>query len=270
MQKEEVIGGISAIGSTIVAILGYLWNIGFVQLVFSFLAGSFSTYLIQRRLQVESEKRRISREHRVLMRDKIYGPLFEAMSQSLEKTQEIESPDRGTINDNPLLNIQEVKEHYLFRLSEEELRNTVSKIHKDLIRYCDVLGKAERAVYDISLSKLREAYPEAKQVEPRNTFFRLMDHKMTIQTVGLIEAILKRVNPLKMFRETMSNLESPTIEIALQDYKVENLETFEKVFMKIEDLAWRENRLLEHEEQRKKIIKNLRMIIPKLEKRIVV
>jgi len=177
LEKEDVVSGIGAIVSTVAVVLGYLWSIGFIQLMFSFLAGSFSTYLIQHRLQVESEKRRISREHEILMRDTVYGPLFRAMNQILERLEDIRSPDEGTYDKNPMKDIEKVMEHFLFRLSEDELRNKVSRIYDDLVEYRDALQRAERAVYDIAFPKLREACSGINFTDPRRVFFTLRTTK---------------------------------------------------------------------------------------------
>jgi len=265
-----VVSGIGAIVSTVAVVLGYLWSIGFIQLMFSFLAGSFSTYLIQHRLQVESEKRRIYREHEILMRDTVYGPLFQAMNQILERLEDIRRPDEGTYDKNPMKGIEKVMEHYLFRLSENELRNEVSQIYDDLVEYRDALQRAERAVYDIAVPKLREAYGSyISSTDPRSVFFTLSDHQMTIKSIGFISAILKRVNPLKLFQEAGADLESPAIEVLFRGSNVQLTKKIDEVFTEIEHSAWKENRLLEHEERRKRLADALKMTIPKLERKII-
>jgi len=271
LQKEDLIGGIGAIASAFAVVLGYLWSLGLLQLLFSFLAGSFSTYLIQHRLQVESEKRRISREHGILMRDKVYGPLFQAMNQALERLEDIRRPDEGTYDKNPLKDIEGVMEHYLFRLSEEELRNKVSQIYDDLVEYREALHRAYMAVYELTISKFTEAYGhKVSNIEPQAIYFRLLEHGMMVQYSDLIKAILKRTQPLELLQEAMVGLENPTIEVSISGYIVEDLTKLGEVVAELERLAWKENRLLVHEELRKRIIDDLRTIIPKLEKRIVV
>lgn len=59
MAKDDILGTLGAIVSWIATTASFLWNIGALQIVFSFLAGAFTTYVVQRRLQLESEKRRI-------------------------------------------------------------------------------------------------------------------------------------------------------------------------------------------------------------------
>jgi hypothetical protein len=46
MPKDEIIGTLGAISSAIVTAVGFLWNIGVLQLIFSFLSGAFATYVV--------------------------------------------------------------------------------------------------------------------------------------------------------------------------------------------------------------------------------
>jgi len=92
---------------------------------------------------------------------------------------------------------------------------------------------------------------------------------MTIKSIGFISAILKRVNPLKLFQEAGVDLESPAIEVLLEGYKLEPLKKMDEVFTEIEHSAWKENRLLEHEGRRKRLADALKIIIPKLERKII-
>jgi hypothetical protein len=77
--------------SAVLAAAGFVWNIGFFQLVFPYLAGALTTYVIQHRLQMESEKRENQRQNYELMRDKIYGPIFQGTSVLLEKVLKFET-----------------------------------------------------------------------------------------------------------------------------------------------------------------------------------
>ena len=266
MQKEDLVGGASAIISALAAALGYLWNIGFIQLIFSFLAGSFSTYLIQHRLQIESEKRRIAREHGILMRDSIYGPVFKALNQAFDWVRDL----KDTYYDrDPLKNIDGVRENYLYRLADEGLRNEISQVYDGLLRYGDLLARAKRAVYDLAVSRLRESYPNVKNTDPRQTYFFLNEHGMTIKTISFETAILERSDPIKTFQKTMVDLEDPTIEVLMDQERSNDLKKISRVYAEIEQVAWKENRLLELEKSRKQLTDVLRKLISKLEDKII-
>ena len=49
----------------------------------------------------------------------------------------------------------------------------------------------------------------------------------------------------------MGRLENPTIEMRIDPEKVTNPQKIEEVYLKVETLAWKERRLIEHKEKRK-------------------
>jgi hypothetical protein len=265
LQKEDLVGGISALVSALAATLGYLWNIGFIQLIFSFLAGSFSTYLIQHRLQIESENRRIAREHGILMRDSIYGPLFKALNQALDWIGDF----RDVYDKNPLIDITGIMENHLYRLVDEGLRSEIWQVYDGLLKYGNLLARAKRAVYDLALSRLKESYPNVKNTDPRQTYFFLNEHGMTVKTISFETAILKRSDPIKTFQKAMGDLEDPAIEVIMDQERSNDLKKISQVYAEIEQVAWKENRLLELEKTRKELTDALRKVIPRLEDRIV-
>ena len=260
-----MVGGVSAIVSALAATLGYLWNIGFIQLIFSFLAGSFSTYLIQHRLQIESEKRRIAREHGILMRDAIYGPLFKALNQALDWISDF----KDTYGSNPLKNITDIMENHLYRLVDEGLRNEIWEVYNGLLKYANLLARAERAVYDLALPRLRESYPNVRNTDPRQTYFALNEHEMTVEIIRLDKAILKRLDPIKTFQKVMGDLEDPTIEVIMDQERSQDLKKISQVYSDIEQVVWKENRLLELEKMRKKLTDALGKVVSRLEEKIV-
>jgi len=85
MSLDDYVGVIGAALSSIMVTIGFLWSIGVLQLVFSFLTGAFTTYFVQRKLQMDSEKRKIRRENIIQLREKIYGPIYEQLCGFLQK-----------------------------------------------------------------------------------------------------------------------------------------------------------------------------------------
>jgi len=161
MQKDDLVSGLGAAGSAVGIFIGFLWNVGLIQLVFSFLAGSFSTYFIQNRLQLQAEKRRIERDHRILMRDKIYGPLYEVSNEVLTKLRislKLEHNELGRPQSDEL---NRIIDNYLFLLVEKPLKDLASKIRYNLFEYAQLLTKAEMAVSDISKELIVQAFPKA-------------------------------------------------------------------------------------------------------------
>lgn len=271
MDKEDLIGSLGAIGSTLAAFFGFLWNIGFVQLAFSFLAGSFSTYLVQHRLMTESEKRRIAREHRILMRDEIYGPLLQVLKLASKQVEHVEDSLLTSPGDYVLLNIEEVTEKYLYLLTDGKMRSQVSEISDGLAEYQRLLEQAKNAVTEVFKAKIRNFFPsqEITSTFATQMIFILKEHNAAIETINLQEAILKKTNPLKMFRKTMASLEKPTIQVSIDQLHSEDLKKVENVFVEMENLAWKEKRLLEYEAKRKQLLDALMKIVPELETKIV-
>jgi hypothetical protein len=264
LQKEDLVSGISAIASALAATLGYLWNIGFIQLIFSFLAGSFSTYLIQHRLQIESEKRRIAREHGILMRDSIYGPLFKALNQALDWIVNF----GDVYNKNPLMDIADTMENPLYLLIGEGLKNEVRRAYDELLKYGDLISMAKRAIYDLALPRLRDAYPNVKTPDPRLTNFFLNEHGMVSEYISFEKAILQRSNPIEMLQKVMDNLENPTIEVIMDQERSTDLKKIGQVYAEIEQLAWKEKRLLDFEKSRNELKDSLWKVISKLKAKI--
>ncbi|MCW4017988.1 MAG: hypothetical protein NWF00_04830 [Candidatus Bathyarchaeota archaeon] len=269
MEKDDVLGGIGAVGSTIFVFLGYMWNLGVIQLVFSFLAGSFSTYIIQHKLQVQSEKRRISREHDVLMRDRVYGPLFKYVQSITTRLEEHQNP-AGHYNDWPLKGIQETANSHLYLLSDKGIIEKITKVCTDLSEYQTLYQAAEDAVYDVSFTELKREFVDADRVDPFQTWVSLNEHRTTVRMIHLREAVMSRTNPFKLFREDGVKCEEPKIEVHSPDKKTNDPERMEKVFTEINKTVWREKRLLDYEKKRQGLLNDLDSLIPKLREKIAV
>ncbi len=99
----------------------FLWNIGALQIVFSFLAGAFTTYVVQRRLQMESEKRKRKRTRAITLRKSIFGPIFVGLNEILERVKSVQYLPREISED-----LERVKTHYLYFTIKKELRNNFS------------------------------------------------------------------------------------------------------------------------------------------------
>jgi hypothetical protein len=268
LEKGDAISGIGTVISAIGAALGYLWNIGLLQLLFSFLAGSFSTFLVQHKLQIESEKRTIARDHAIMMRDELYGPLFEALNCARDKITEIKDPHGDSANGNALEEIKAAMEDYRFLLVDKDTRGKIQWLHSELLNYSTLLSLASEAISEICRKHAHELSPTAKPQYATQIWFILYENKMTIKVIDLQEAIMKRINPLELFREVGEHFENPSIEISLDQERSRDPGLIQKTFALMEGLAWKERRVLEHEAKRKELESNLKLIIPKLEDKI--
>jgi len=127
MPENDFWVGVGAIASTIMAAFSWLWNIGFLQLLFSFLTGSLATYLVQARLQDRTEKRQAARQNFMLMREVIYGPLFREINQIDENLKSFEKPQFGEIDG--------IRRNHLYFVIAEDLRKLINDFCERIRRY---------------------------------------------------------------------------------------------------------------------------------------
>jgi hypothetical protein len=269
MQKDDVISGLGAVGSAVVIFIGFLWNLGLLQLVFSFLAGSFSTYFIQNRLQIQAEKRRIERDYRILMRDKIYGPLYEVSNLILSQIKNSPELSHNELGHPQVDGLKGIIDNYLFLLAEKPLKELTFKIRDDLFEYAQVLSKAERAVIDVSKELIIQAFPKAS-ADAVSSYFCLLDYTSPVENITLKDALLTKVNPFSMFREKSRKLENPSIKWRISEVGAGwvDIAREEKLFAEIEKKVWGEKRLIDYDKKRQELLDNLTRILPELRKKV--
>jgi hypothetical protein len=268
MQKDDIISGLGAAGSAVVIFIGFLWNLGLLQLVFSFLLGSFSTYFIQNRLQIQAEKRRIERDHRILMRDKIYGPLYEVSNVVLNQIKNSPELSHNELGHPQVEGFMGIIDNYLFLLAEKPLKELTFKIRDGIGEYAHVLSKAERAVIDVS-QLILQAFPKAS-ANVISSYFCLLDYNSPVETITLKDALLTKVNPFSLFREKSRKLEKPSIEWRLSEVGAGwvDIAQEEKLFAEIEKKAWSEKRVIDYDKKRQELLDNLTRILPELRKKV--
>lgn len=198
------------------------------------------------------------------MRDSIYGPLFKALNQALDW---IDSED--SYGKNPLKDIAEIMENHLYRLVDKALMNDIWNVDDALLKYENLLARAERAVYDLAQPRLRESYPNAKNTNPRQAYFALNEYEMTVVTIGLDKALLKRSNPIETLQKAMGDLEDPTIELIMDQERYHDVHKMSETYSRIEQVVWNEKRLHEFDKTRKMLTDTLTEMISKLEDKIV-
>ncbi|MCP8308927.1 MAG: hypothetical protein H3Z54_09580 [archaeon] len=147
MTDEDIWASLGAILSTILAGLSWLWNIGFLQLLFSFLTGALTTYFVQSRLQDRIEKRRTAVENI----KKIYAPFF----LEIKNTKE-----------NLLLNLGTKGIGYWTTIiNQPEIFCVETKFKDQMVEFCkransliDKINKIERIVADILYDVVNKTY----------------------------------------------------------------------------------------------------------------
>jgi hypothetical protein len=268
MQKEAFVGITGIILSIISVIAGYSWNIIELQVIFSFLAGTFSTYLIQHQLQLETEKRINNKDNNLLLRDEIYGPLYEATNNAfgrIETAEEINPPVRGAYS--PAEAIKHTMEKYFFLLADKQRKDEISKLHNDLVEYEKLFYKAENAIIDVASPIIKQKYPKAENFN--SIIFRLNDKLITVVSMTLRDAILTQVNPFDKFKEQSNNLEDPTYDfiIPYAHSKIDPADA-ERIFIDIQEKVSNEKRLIDYWNKRQELLSYISHVLPELRKKV--
>lgn len=256
MPKDDVWAGLGTIVSTILAALSWLWNIGFLQLLFTFLTGSLATYVVQARLQDRAEKRRVARENSALMREVIYGPLFKQMNQIKE--------DLNSFQASRFEEISETMRSHLYFLVASELRDTIEGFCERVKRYTFLdlatIGVAEQITKETS----KETLKQQGSATDLNIMYRLFVGSNLITGVYLLQAILQNKAPKEIMMEKAAGLNEVTIDITVGGYGYDSNEDVHKTCeMALQKL--RSNALFQQREsERKYLISEVEKIINRL------
>jgi hypothetical protein len=267
MEKEDLIAGAAALSVIIAISASYAWNFILFQGVFSFLAGSFSTYVIQRKLQVSAEKRKYERGYKRAMRERIYGPSFEGFTLTLNRLQDIQDPKEDD-HISPLEGINNIMGSYLFLLAEAEIKEKITKLHHSLSEYSTLLHDAEEIVSAISIGVIHDEAAEIRCVNLKATEFSIKSIKVPKRTLGLRDAIFRKNNSLKLFQKDGFNPNTLTIYTDSETQEMTDTAKIQKVYNDIMKKAWADSKVVEHEEKREHLIKDIEELIPKLRSKI--
>jgi hypothetical protein len=259
MAKDDILGTLGAVLSWIATTASFLWSIGALQIVFSFLAGAFTTYVVQRRLQVESEKRKIKRENAISMRDKIYGPIFEELSEFLESVRSVqdlswEMPE----------SLKGVMGHYLYFTIKQELRNEISEILDRFEKYVSIRRATEVMLRDLIKTAIIKDY----QVDIGSVAAENMPHisprlgKIHVAVSSLITLILQDMKPRDFITKATKKWgEDLILEVSIGGKTEGSLSGFESVYNDVLREAEKNSLYIEEKKQRKRLINELEAIL---------
>jgi hypothetical protein len=153
ISREDFFGALATIFSSLVAAVGFLWSIGFLQLIFTFLTGAFATYVVQHRLGIESERRRNERQHNREMRDKIYGPIFTEISTITNGVEFAKTLDLYQLG-----KFKEVMNHYLYFTVKQELKRDLSELLDRCEKYENLRRATELMLQKIIRKEIEDTY----------------------------------------------------------------------------------------------------------------
>jgi hypothetical protein len=195
MYKDDVASILGAIISTLIAGLSFIYNLGVLQVLFPFLAGAFTTYVIQHRLQLESENREIKRQNYDLMRERIYGPLLKQTSQlvdslrSFEKYVVVEGTENWT----------QIEREHLFYSVSRNLKHEYLALSDQYAKYQSMRFCAELAL-DRIIRKEGEHLLK-KDIDPSVVFIKVLIEETQFASLSLERGVFLGISPKDFVRE---------------------------------------------------------------------
>lgn len=259
-SKGEVAGASVAVISSSLAIASYIWNLGILQSIFSFMAGAFITYVVQHRLQIDAEKRKEKREHAIVMRDNVYGLIFKEVSKILE-TMKLVRTEGDAEN-----NLQAIMSHYLYFTVESDLKNQLSSLQERYSKYRTIRWAAEKIVGKSIRKELADTYHVDHLKPDTAMLLRILVGETMMSAFSLMEAIFQR-KPPKEFVETEKQKwgNGVAVQVSVSGRPDSNdLSDFESMYERVLREVEKEPLFAEEKEQRKRLIQELEAFLEKV------
>lgn len=249
MYREEIFGIAIAVLSIVFAVLGYIWNIEVLKFPFTFLAGVFTTYVIQHRLQIEAEKRKIKRE----MRDKVYGPIFMGVSDMLERVDLVQYFDWTMLDD-----LKGVMTHYLFFTIKQDLKSKFSELLNRVEKYQKIRRATEIMLQDVIRKEIEKAYSVDIGTNESTPGIGLRIGKINVAWITLRQTLLRGIEPRDFVRtETEKWGKDLQIEVSIGGKKSSDLSDFESLCGNVLHEVEGEPLHREEKEQRSRLVDEL-------------
>lgn len=259
MSKDDVVGILGAVLSSVFATLGFLWSIGVLQLIFSFLAGSFTTYVVQRRLQIESERRRIRRENAVLMKHTIYGPIFKDLNEILESVKLVHPWDWAILE-----NLKGMRTHYLFFTVRQNLKSKFSELLDRIEKYHRIYLATEIKLQKIIRKETEKVYHVDVGSDARAIFLRLLIGEITVASITLRQALFQGIDPKDFVRtEKQKWGKDILIDVSIGGKK-NNLSDFKSLYKLVLHEIEKEPLYVEEKKQRARLIDELEAFLEQI------
>ena len=261
MGKEEILGLLGAVITFALAYYGYREQVEFLQFFSSFLAGAFITYVVQHRLQIESEKRKIKKEDAITMRDKVYGPIFMMISEILESMEQVKRPEWEITNE-----LEKMKTEYLFHNMKRDLKNKFSTLVERLEKYQTIYSSTQTLV----LREIRDAVKKSHKMDVSVSLGQVRLHlekvkdAITVGSITLEQSIMQRAHPSDFIRtkETVWGGDL-FIEVRIGG-QAKELNDFESLYEDVLSEVEGEPFFREEERQRKALIEELEAFLSQI------
>lgn len=256
MYKDDIASILGATISTIIAGLSFIYNLGVLQVLFPYLAGAFTTYAIQHRLQLESEKRAIKRQNYDLMRERIYGPLLKQTSLLMDSVRNFENYVYGENTD-----WTEIERDHLFHSVSSNLRHEYSNLSDRYAKYQNM-----RRIAELALGKIirKEGEHLKKDIDPNIVFIRVQIEEAQFASLSLKQGVFRGISPRDFVREQTAKWETSipfNIDCSLFNQDIDTYELlytnvlsqFEKNPLFVEDKNQRMHLLKQYEDFSQKL-----------------
>lgn len=260
-NRDDIVGILGAVLSTIFAALGFLWSIGFLQLIFTFLTGSFATYVVQHRLQTESEKREIKRENALEMRDEIYGPIFMELSKILENVEEVRASEWG-----PSEKLKGIMADYLFFTIREDLKRRLSELIDRISKY-ETIRRAAQLMVQKNIRKELESQHQIDIGGNEDTpDISLRIGVMRVASITLMQVLFRDIKPREFVRlETQKWGTGVTVEVGIVGERSYSMDEFESIYSNVMSAIEGESLFREERKQRILLIDGLKAYLKEIQ-----
>lgn len=260
-NRNDIIGTLGAILSIILAALGFLWSIGFLQLTFTFLTGALTTYVVQHRLQVESEKREIKRQNALEMRDEIYGPLFMELSTVLENVESV-----AALGYTASENLKNTMAHFLYFTIREDLKRKMSQLVDRIGKYGSIRRAAELVVQEHIREEVSSRYHVDLGSPEYKPDMTLRIGRVSIASIGLMNALFRNIEPQEFVAaETQKWGEGITVEVDIGGKRDYGLDDFRTLCSSVASVTEKEPLFKEEKKQRRLLIDELESFLKEIQ-----
>lgn len=256
MYREEVIGILITAFLIVLSIPGYVLDIEVWKFIFPFLAGIFTTYVIQFRLQMESEKRKRRRE----MRDSIYAPMFREVSEILESIKSVQYS-----NWEARQNLKELMANHLFFTIKQNLKDKLSEILDRVEKYETIQAATRSPIYDIIREETEKTHKIDIGIDMRAILLRLLIHDVTVDEITLDRTLLQGITPKGFVRRLTEKWgKDIVIEASIGGKKSNNLNDFESLYDSVLQKVEKESIYHEEKKQRMRLVDELEAFLKQI------
>ncbi len=259
MSKDDIVGGLGLALSSALAFLGFLWNIGILQTLFTFLIGAFATYIVQNRLQAQAEKRKTKRENAIVMRDTIYGPILMALSQIMEKIRSGEAYFSPSVTQD----LDNVMNHYLFYMVSKDLKDRLYDLSKRVEKYEAINLAATNILNDSIKEKANRIY--GIDIGSQDPWIRIKLGNTQVEAISLKQTLHTNMTPSRFVENGAQKWgESISVDISISGTKENELSKFESLYELVLDDMRKTPLYVEERRQNTRLIEELEGVISQI------